>query len=87
MKFITLAPAGSNLEYVTRRYLDFHGIGERASIELVQDFEQGAEAILERRADFMVQCAVHPATMATVPAKIFVVGEATELQEYAHFVR
>jgi hypothetical protein len=51
---------------VTRQYLDFHGIRDRASIELVKDFQQGAEAVLEHRADFMVQCAVHPATMATV---------------------
>jgi len=66
MKFVALGPAGSNHEYVTRRYLDFHGIRDRASIELIKDFEQGAEAVLEHRADFMVQCAVHPATMATV---------------------
>lgn len=66
MKFITLGPSGSNHEYVTRRYLDFHGIRERSTIELAVDFEQAASAVLEERADFMVQCAVHPATMATV---------------------
>ncbi len=66
MRFLALGPSGSNHEYVTRNYLDFHGIGDRATIELVKDFEQGAQAVLEQRADFMVQCAVHPATMATV---------------------
>ena len=66
MKFLALGPTGSNHEYVTRRYLDFHGVSGRATIELVKDFEQGARAVLEERADFMVQCAVHPATMATV---------------------
>jgi hypothetical protein len=66
MKFITLGPVGSNHEYVTRRYLNFHGIRDRAAIELATDFERGAAAVLEGRADFMVQVAVHPATMATV---------------------
>lgn len=66
MKFITLGPAGSNHEYVTRHYLDFHGIRNRAHIELAVNFKEGAEAVLQSRADFMVQCAVHPATMATV---------------------
>lgn len=66
MKFLALGPSGSNHEFVTRNYLDFHGIGDRATVELVKDFEQGAQAVLEERADFMVQCAVHPATMSTV---------------------
>ena len=66
MNFITLGPAGSNHEYVTRHYLDFLGLGGRTAVELATDFEQGAQAVLQGRADFMVQCAVHPATMATV---------------------
>jgi hypothetical protein len=66
MRFITLGPAGSNHEYVTRHYLEFHGIEERSEIELSADFARGAAAVLEGRADFMVQCAVHPETMNTV---------------------
>ena len=66
MKFITLGPAGSNHEYVTRNYLAFHRIGDKASVDLAVDFEQGAKAVLGGQADFLVQCAVHPATMATV---------------------
>jgi hypothetical protein len=66
MRFITLGPLGTNHEYVTRNYLAFHGIADRATVELAKDFEQGARAVLEQRADFMVQCAVHPATMSTV---------------------
>jgi hypothetical protein len=66
MKFITLGPAGSNHEYVTRNYLEFHGIKDKASIDLAVDFEQGAKAVLNGDADFLVQCAVHPATMTTV---------------------
>lgn len=70
MKFLTLGPAGSNHEFVAHRYLDFHGISERATLELVPDFEQGAAAVLSAQADFLIQCAVHPATVATV-AKFF----------------
>ncbi|MGQ3176824.1 MAG: 3-hydroxyisobutyrate dehydrogenase [Blastomonas fulva] len=66
MKFITLGPSGSNHEYVTRNYLAFHGIDRKAGVELAVDFEQGARAVLDGEADFLVQCAVHPATMATV---------------------
>lgn len=66
MKFTTLGPSGSNHEFVTRNYLDFHGIRERATIDLAIDFEQGAAAVLAGSADFMIQCAVHPATMPTV---------------------
>lgn len=66
MKFITLGPTGSNHEYVTQNYLDFHGIAGKASVALAVDFEEGAKAVLNGDADFLIQCAVHPATMATV---------------------
>jgi len=66
MNFITLGPAGSNHEVVTHRYLDLHGIRERASVALTRDFEQGAQAVLDGSADFLVQCAVHPETGPTV---------------------
>lgn len=66
MKFITLGPAGSNHELVTHRYLEFHGIRERATVALASDFAQGAQAVLDGNADFMIQCAVHPATSPTV---------------------
>jgi hypothetical protein len=71
MKFVTLGPAGSNHEFVTRLYLDFHGLRDSAMLELASDFEQCADAVLHGGADFMVQCAVHPAAMSTV-AKYFV---------------
>jgi hypothetical protein len=70
MKFITLGPSGSNHEHVASRYLEFHDIRERATLTLAADFEEGAKAVLDAQADFLVQCAVHPATMATV-AKFF----------------
>lgn len=66
MNFITLGPAGSNHELVTHRYLEFHAISERANVALASDFAQGAQAVLEGSADFMIQCAVHPATCPTV---------------------
>ncbi|MEJ8815587.1 hypothetical protein WKW77_31300 [Variovorax ureilyticus] len=66
MKFITLGPTGSNHEHVTQNYLDFHGIAGKASVALAVDFEEGAKAVLNGDADFLIQCAVHPATMATV---------------------
>ena len=66
MRFITLGPRGSNHEYVLHRYLDFHGIRELATVDLALDFEQGARAVLDHRSDFLLQCAVHPATSATV---------------------
>jgi hypothetical protein len=66
MKFVTLGPSGSNHEYVLRNYLAFHGIAHKARIDLALDFEAGAQAVLDGDADFLLQVAVHPATMATV---------------------
>lgn len=66
MKFITLGPPGSNHEYVMRNYLAFHDITGKSTIDLAVDFEAGAQAVLRGDADFLLQCAVHPATMATV---------------------
>lgn len=66
MKFITLGPAGSNHEFVTLRYLDFHGLRDRAAVLLATDFAQGADAVLKGAADFMIQCAVHPSCTATM---------------------
>jgi len=70
MKFITLGPAGSNHEFVANRYLDFHGLRLCGTVELAGDFEQCADAVLTGQADFLIQCAVHPATMQTM-AKYF----------------
>lgn len=66
MNFITLGPAGSNHEFVTLRYLDFHGLRDRATVTLATDFAQCADAVLKGTADFMIQCAVHPACTATM---------------------
>ena len=66
MKFITLGPAGSNHEYVTRRYLKVHGLSSHAEIILAKDFDTAIAAIKNKEADYLIQCAVHPATCATV---------------------
>jgi len=65
--FCTLGPAGSNHELVTRRYIQFHAIGD-AIIELVLDFSEAVKMILDHRADHIVQCAVHPEVARTVGA-------------------
>ncbi|SIR71191.1 hypothetical protein [Pseudacidovorax sp. RU35E] len=66
MKFITLGPAGNNHELVTLRYLDFHGLRDRAALAFARDFSEGAAAVLSGTADFMVQCAVHPECSTTM---------------------
>lgn len=59
LTFVTLGPAGTNHEMVTRNYLEFRGI-ETAKIYLVDEFQEGLEMMADGRADFMVQVAVHP---------------------------
>ncbi|RAR57138.1 hypothetical protein C7401_11617 [Paraburkholderia unamae] len=66
IRFLTLGPSGSNHEFVTRRYLEFHGAVDLASIELVLDFDCAARAVIEGRADYIVQVAVHPSTTEIV---------------------
>jgi hypothetical protein len=67
--FVTLGPAGSNHELVTRRYLEFHRL-ERAIVELVPDFDEGVTRVLDGLADHLVQVAVHPAVARTVGAHL-----------------
>jgi hypothetical protein len=57
--FVTLGPAGTNHELVTNDYLAFRGLGA-ASVLLVDDFEDALAMMVDGRADFMVQVAVHP---------------------------
>jgi len=57
--FVTLGPAGTNHEMVTRNYLEFRGI-ETTKVHLVDEFHEGLRMMADGRADFMVQVAVHP---------------------------
>jgi len=68
--FATLGPAGSNHHVVVERYIALHRLQGAAAVEFFRDFEEGAARVLDGRADFMLQCAVHPATVNTV-AKYF----------------
>lgn len=60
LTFLTLGPDGSNHHFVLRRYLAAHGIVDKVRIELIDDFHRGAGELKAGRADFMLQCAVHP---------------------------
>ncbi|MBC7793982.1 MAG: hypothetical protein H7Z43_09750, partial [Clostridia bacterium] len=68
--FATLGPSGSNHELVTRRYLEFHGLGD-ARVELVLKFEDALEMMLAGSAQHIVQVAVHPETSETVARYYF----------------
>lgn len=59
LRFVTLGPAGTNHDLVTRRYLAFHAL-EDAEVFLIDDFFEGLAMMAGGRADFMVQVAVHP---------------------------
>lgn len=59
LRFVTLGPAGTNHDLVTRRYLAFHGLDD-AEVVLIDDFFEGLAMMAGGRADFMVQVAVHP---------------------------
>jgi hypothetical protein len=65
-RFITLGPSGSNHEFVTARYIQHHGLEGHSSLELVLDFEDAAQMVIDGRADYIVQVAVHPSTAVIV---------------------
>ena len=59
--FSTLGPEGSNHHFVLRQYLTAHGIAQASRIALLDDFHSGARALIAGEADYLLQCAVHPA--------------------------
>lgn len=63
--FGTLGPAGSNHDWVARRYLAFQGLNE-ARIELFSDFDAAFEAMLGGDIDHVLQVAVHPSVTQSV---------------------
>jgi len=72
--FATLGPAGTNHEFVTRRYVAFHGL--QARVELLPDFDLALERVIEGRADHILQCAAHPAVADTTArgfGRVFVI--------------
>ncbi|SMG45989.1 hypothetical protein [Paraburkholderia susongensis] len=66
LRFITLGPSGSNHEFVAGRYLEFHGLADASTVELVLDFDSAAQAVIRGDADYLLQVAVHPSTTETV---------------------
>ncbi len=68
--FLTLGPAGTNHELVTRNYLAFRGLAQ-ATIRLIDDFFEGLVLMALGDADFMVQVAVHPDCADVVAAAHF----------------
>lgn len=64
--FATIGPEGSDHHFVLQQYLASHGITESSRQLLLDDFHVGARDVVEGRADYLLQCAVHPA--ATVIA-------------------
>jgi len=59
--FSTLGPEGSNHHFVLQQYLAAHGIAQASRIMLFDDFHSGAHALIAGEADYVLQCAVHPA--------------------------
>ncbi|MFM0283153.1 hypothetical protein P0D75_34605 [Paraburkholderia sediminicola] len=66
LRFMTLGPSGSNHEFVVARYLKFHGIDDIATVDLVDDFNVAAQAVIDGVADYLLQVAVHPSTTEVV---------------------
>jgi hypothetical protein len=58
--FTTLGPPGTNHEFVTRKYLSFHGLTATAKLRLSASADEASERIRSGTADYFVLCAVHP---------------------------
>jgi hypothetical protein len=63
----TLGPAGTNHELVTRRYLTQLGVLD-FDLQLLLSFAEAASRLKAGTVDYIVQCAVHPATPQTLGA-------------------
>jgi hypothetical protein len=62
LTFATLGPEGSNHHFVLQQYLQAHRLTGAAAMRMVDDFHAGARAVLAGEADYLLQCAAHPAT-------------------------
>ena len=65
LRVATLGPAGTNHELVTKRYLAFHDVADY-EVVLVDSFAQGISSLKSGEVEYLVQCAVHPDTPATL---------------------
>ncbi len=64
--FTTLGPPGTNHEFVTRKYLGFHGLTATADLQLSASVDEAVERIRAGTADYFVLCSVHPNTPRAV---------------------
>ena len=64
--FTTLGPPGTNHEFVTRKYLGFHGLTATADLQLSASVDEAIERIRAGTADYFVLCSVHPDTPRAV---------------------
>lgn len=65
LTFGTLGPAGSNHDWVAKRYLDFHGL-RQVHIELFTEFDEAFDALFNGQIHHVIQVAVHPSVPHTV---------------------
>jgi hypothetical protein len=59
--FATIGPHGTNHEFVTRKYLDFHRLSN-ASLLLTETTDEAMEGVRGGSIDYFILCAVHPDT-------------------------
>jgi hypothetical protein len=65
LRFATLGPQGSNHEWVTTRYLEFHRLHD-ARVALFPDFDAAFESMLRGDTQHVIQVAVHSSVATTV---------------------
>jgi hypothetical protein len=64
--FTTLGPPGTNHDFVTRKYLRFHGLTATADLQLSASVDEAVQRIRAGTADYFVLCSVHPDTPRAV---------------------
>ncbi len=67
LRVATLGPAGTNHELVAHRYLARLGV-RRYEVVLIATFDDAVTNLRAGAIDFILQCAVHPATPSTLGA-------------------
>ena len=64
--FTTLGPPGTNHEFVTRKYLGFHGLTATADLQLSASVDEAVDRIRSGTTHYFVLCSVHPDTPRAV---------------------
>ena len=71
--YVTLGPAGTNHEMVTRAYAAFRNLRD-IQILLVDDFNDALDMVATSKADYLLICGVHPQCVEIVGKGSFVSG-------------